>query len=340
MIASLLAEGEDVHALFSGVAHGPSPLCEAEIQALGAPPSQPPPLWVEAEFPPFLDEELRQRFGSNLIPEMAAMQHRAPIDLRVNTLKADPASVAEALIAQGFAAAPVPYAATGLRIPPGASGLERTKLFGDGAFEFQDEAAQIACVLADARPGMRICDLAAGAGGKSLALAALMENQGRIVACDIAPGRLAQLGPRAMRAGATIIRTSPAPKGQFDRVLVDAPCSGSGTWRRQPDQKWRLTPRRLAELERLQDELLERGARLLAPGGRLIYATCSVLSCENERRIAAFRARNPHFTVIAAASVWNQLPDRPPLTGIGEFFQASPYMTQTDGFFTAILTRG
>jgi 16S rRNA (cytosine967-C5)-methyltransferase len=340
MIASLLAEGEDVQALFSGGPHGPAPLSKAEEQALESPPSQQPPLWVEAEFPPFLQEELQQRFGSTLMLEMAAMQHRAPIDLRVNTLRADRSQVAEALSAQGFAAEPVPYTATGLRIPPGASGLERTALFADGAFEFQDEAAQIACVLTDVRPGMRVCDLAAGAGGKSLALAALMKNQGQIMACDIASNRLAQLGPRATRAGVSIIHTSLAPKGLFDRVLVDAPCSGSGTWRRQPDQKWRLTHERLAELERLQDEILDRGAKLLAPGGRLIYATCSVLNCENERRIEAFRARNPHFTIVAAASVWNQLPDHSPLTGIGEFFQASPYMTQTDGFFTAILTRG
>jgi 16S rRNA (cytosine967-C5)-methyltransferase len=340
MIASLLAEGEDVQALFSGLPHGPAPLSEGEVQALEIPPSGLPPLWVQAEFPPFLEEALQQRFGSRLLSEMAAMLQRAPIDLRVNTLKADRAMVAEALSAQGFAAEAVPYAATGLRIPPGASGLERTTLFGDGAFEFQDEAAQIACALTDVRPGMQVCDLAAGAGGKSLALAALMKNQGRIIASDIAASRLAQVAPRAARAGVSIIRTTLTPAGLFDRVLVDAPCSGSGTWRRQPDQKWRLTRARLTALERLQDELLDRGANLLAPGGRLIYATCSVLSCENEERIDAFRARNPHFTVISAASVWNQLPDHPPLTGIGEFFQASPYMTQTDGFFTAILTRG
>ncbi len=340
MIASLLADGEDVQALFSGPPHGPAPLSESEVQALEIPPSDPPPLWVQAEFPAFLEEELRQRFGNNLLSEMTAMQQRAPIDLRVNTLKADRAKVAEALIAQGFAAEAVPYAVTGLRIPPGASGLERTTLFGDGAFEFQDESAQIACALTDVRPGMQVCDLAAGAGGKSLALAALMKNQGQIIASDIAASRLAQLEPRAVRAGVRIIRTEANPAGRFDRVLVDAPCSGSGTWRRQPDQKWRLTPERLAMFQRLQDELLDRGASLLAPGGRLVYATCSVLRCENEERIAAFRARNPHLSVIPAASVWNQLPDHPPLTGIGEFFQASPYMTQTDGFFTAILTRG
>ena len=339
MIASLLAEGKDVQALFSGLPRGPASLSEEEVQALEIPPLDPPPLWVQAEFPAFLEEALQQRFGSSLLPEMTAMQQRAPIDLRVNTLKADPAKIAEALRAQGFAAEAVPYAATGLRIPPGASGLERTTLFGDGAFEFQDEAAQIACTLTDVLPGMNVCDLAAGAGGKSLALAAIMKNQGQIIAGDVAANRLAQLGPRAARAGVSIIQTTLRPTGLFDRVLVDAPCSGSGTWRRQPDQKWRLTRERLAKLEGLQDELLDRGARLLAPGGRLVYATCSVLSWENEERITAFLARNPDFTVIPAKSVWNQLPDRPPLTGMGEFFQASPYMTQTDGFFAAILTQ-
>lgn len=340
VIASLLADKEDIAVLFAGGPHGPAPLSTPEAQALAAAPKGELPLWVQGEFPRFLENDLRLRFGDALLAEMAAMQQRAPIDLRVNTLKADRAGVGEALRAEGWSAEPVPYASTGLRIPAGASGLERSALFLEGAFEFQDEAAQIACALCDAQPGMRVCDLAAGAGGKSLALAATMRNCGQIIASDIAPARLAQIAPRAARAGATIIRTTMTPDGRFDRVLIDAPCSGSGTWRRQPDQKWRLTQERLAEFLRVQDALLDQGARLLAPEGRLIYATCSVLPQENERRIAAFRARHPRFTVMSAASVWNHLPAHPPLNGIGEFFQTSPYMTQTDGFFTAILRRG
>jgi 16S rRNA (cytosine967-C5)-methyltransferase len=273
------------------------------------------PLHVQGEYPLFLESELRRAFGERLLDEMTALQSRAPVDLRVNTLKATRDEVLEGL---GHAARPTPRSPVGIRLEQ-AKGLERTSLFERGAFEFQDEAAQLASLMCGARPGLRVLDLAAGAGGKSLALAAMMENKGEIVAHDIRPEALAELERRAARAGASIIRTARAPEGAFDIVLVDAPCSGTGTWRRQPELRWRLTPERLTELMTTQDALLARAAKHAR--GRLIYATCSVLPCENEDRIAAFLALHPEFAAEAAP------------------FRASPLSTGTDGFFAAVLYR-
>jgi 16S rRNA (cytosine967-C5)-methyltransferase len=188
-------------------------------------------------------------------------------------------------------------------------------------------------------PGQSVLDLAAGAGGKTLALAAMMENTGKVTASDISAGRLKQIGPRATRAGATIIDIQQKPEGQFDRVLVDAPCSGTGTWRRQPEQKWRLTAERLSELTATQHALLDSAASHVAPGGRLIYATCSVLPCENDGRIAAFLDRNPGYAAISVATLWRERTALAPPPGMGEVFHASPRATGMDGFFTAVLER-
>jgi len=267
------------------------------------------------------------------------MQSRAPIDLRVNTLKATRDAVHEALRADGFAVEPTPCAPHGLRLE-GSAKLSATSLYNEGAFEIQDEAAQIASLLCAAKPGMRVLDFAAGAGGKSLALAAQMENHGEIVAHDITDARLKALAPRAERAGATIIRpTSETPSGAFDVVLIDSPCSGSGTWRRQPELRWRITPESLAALRALQDDMLEQGAAFVKPGGRLVYATCSILPSENEDRIAAFLARHTDFRELPAAEIWCETSGTPPPPGMDRFFKTSPRTTGTDGFFTAILQR-
>lgn len=299
--------------LFTG-GYGPAPLSDDERARLAA-PGREAPLHVRGEYPPFLEDELRRAFGERLLDEMLALQGRAPIDLRVNTLKATRDEVLEGL---EHPAAPTPRSPIGIRLDR-AKGLERTSLFERGAFEFQDEAAQLAALMCGARPGLRVLDLAAGAGGKSLALAAMMQNRGEIVAHDVRPEALAELERRAARAGCTIIRTTTrAPEGEFDLVLVDAPCSGSGTWRRQPELRWRLSSARLAELTRTQDVLLAQGARHAR--GRLVYATCSVLPCENEDRIAAFLALHPQFAAEAP-------------------FRASPLSTGTDGFFAQVLYR-
>jgi 16S rRNA (cytosine967-C5)-methyltransferase len=186
-----------------------------------------------------------------------------------------------------------------------------------------------------------VLDLAAGAGGKSLALAAAMQNRGEILACDVRGEALFELEKRAGRAGATIIKTLPLehaqPGGLFDLVLVDAPCSGSGTWRRQPELRWRLTPARLAELTDIQDRLLDQAASAVAPGGRLVYATCSILPAENQDRAEAFRARQPEFAPLDLRQCWSGA-TLPP--GLCADFRASPALTGTDGFYCAGFRRG
>jgi len=343
VIGSLVLEGlsaGDIAALFDGAQYAPALLNLAERDAIASPPLGEPPRHVMGEYPPFLEPELQRAFGSDLLPEMQALQARASVDLRANTLKTTRDGLAAALRAAGFAVEPTPFSPWGLRLAPGEApaGLSASPLFASGAFEFQDEAAQIAALLCAARPGMRVLDYAAGAGGKSLALAAAMQDKGKIVAHDIDSGRVAMLGPRAARAGITIIEAA-APSGSFDVVLLDSPCTGTGTWRRQPEQRWRLAPERLGELVRVQDRLLAEAASWVAPAGRLVYATCSLLACENEDRIAAFLGRRGEFEVLSAAQLWRDETGRDLPPGMERFFRASPRSTGTDGFFTAILER-
>jgi 16S rRNA (cytosine967-C5)-methyltransferase len=347
IVGSLLQEGEaagSIAALFDGEGYGPPPLTEAELGAISAPPPGEPPLAVQGEYPQWLEPELRRAPGERLLEEMMALQSRAPIDLRVNTLKADRTEVLEQLREAGYEASATRHSPLGLRIPAGAGKLEQTVPFRAGAFEFQDEASQIAALLVDARPGMRVLDLAAGAGGKSLAIAARMQNLGEILAFDDNPARLKPLFGRAARAGATAIviaeqRGGPLwGDGKFDRVLVDAPCSGIGTWRRQPELRWRLTPERLRTLQSAQASLLEEAARHTKAGGRLVYATCSMLPSENEDQIAAFVERHAGFAVLPARKVWREVLGTEPPAETGEYFRATPLTTGTDGFFAAILT--
>ena len=334
VIAALMEQGADIAALFVGGGYGPAPLSDAEQQAI-ATPARAAPRWVTGEYPQWLDAELRRAFGDHVIAEMAAFIPRAPTDIRVNTLNTTREVVIAALSADGLTTAPTPYAPHGIRIAGEAGNLSQSPLFESGAFEFQDEAAQIAAQLCGARPGMRILDLAAGAGGKSLAFAAAMNDTGEIVACETRGEALFELEKRSSRAGVTIIKTLPLehhqPSGLFDAVFVDAPCSGTGTWRRQPELRWRLTPGRLAELTAIQDAMLDQAASLVAPGGRLFYATCSILSVENQDRVAAFRTRHPGFAPLDLAQDWGSAP--PP--GLAGEFRATPLQTGTDGFFCA-----
>jgi 16S rRNA (cytosine967-C5)-methyltransferase len=298
---------------------------------------------VRGEYPPFLEPELLRGFGAELLAEMLALQARAPVDLRVNALKRERGEVLDALLAREFKVEPTPFSPHGIRIESsrGAAQLGRGAMFESGAFEFQDEAAQIATLLCLAKPGERILDLAAGSGGKALALAAMMQNKGEIIACDIRQTALQQLAARAQRAGATNISTQlierAPPDGPFDAVLVDAPCSGTGTWRRQPELRWRLTPELLKTRIVLQDELLDQAATRVRPGGRVIYATCSILPSENEDRVASFLARHHDFAIRPCAGVWRESVAAPP--GMAQFFKASPRTTGTDGFFVAICVR-
>jgi 16S rRNA (cytosine967-C5)-methyltransferase len=351
VLASLLAENEPpyrIAQLFNGEGHAPQRLSDAERAALDATPDGEPPAHVRGEYPRWLEPELLRTFGKDLCDEMRAMNARASVDLRVNTLRAARDDILEGLRSLGVDAQRTPYSPVGLRIASavGLGALQHTQFFQTGAFEFQDESSQLVTQLCAVKPGQSVLDLAAGAGGKSLALAALMRNQGEILAFDIDPKRLKQLPPRACRAGATIIRIvdrrgGPAwGKGKFDLVFVDAPCSGSGTWRRSPEQKWRLTPDRLREHMSLQSWLLDDGARHTKDGGRLVYVTCSLLTCENEDICRAFLERNREFRLVSAASAWAEAGlFLPPSQGVGEYFRASPYRTATDGFFACIMER-
>jgi 16S rRNA (cytosine967-C5)-methyltransferase len=347
VMASLSHEGlgvDEVSALFSGEGHGPAILTDEERAALIAPPTDKAAENIRGEYPQFLEEEVKRAFGDFAADEMAAMQIRAPVDLRVNTLKATRGDVIAALQSEGFDAQVARHSPLAVRLEnaKGLAALQQSKLFLEGAFEFQDEAAQIAVILAAAKPGMKVLDLAAGAGGKSLALAAAMKNTGEITVHDIDEGRLRQIEPRATRAGISIIQThagNKPPSRPYDLVFLDAPCSGSGTWRRAPENKWRLTPERLDELNALQDMLLDQAAARAAGKARIVYATCSFLMRENEDRVLAFLTRHPAFAVQPAAQIWRESVGHEPPRGVDEFFNATPLSTGTDGFFAAILAR-
>lgn len=318
-IAALLADGENPETFFTG-GYGPAPLTDSERAAIAAAPASLP-AWVSGEYPVWLEIELSRAFADRLPEEMRAFQERAPVDLRVNTLKAGRDAVVAALRGDGLLCDPLGDLPDAIRCEAGAP-LTAQPLYESGAFEIQDVSAQKAVTLCAAKPGMRVLDLAAGAGGKSLALAAAMQNRGEIVACDIRGAALFELERRAVRAGVTNIRTcllGEFPAGPFDLVLLDAPCSGSGTWRRQPELKWRLTPEQLAARTAIQDSLLAQAASV-APA-RLVYATCSILPCENQDRVEMFLAANPDFTRAQAD------------------FHASPAATDSDGFYAAFLAR-
>ncbi len=291
LIALVAAQGEDPATLFDGSTHAPAPLTASERAALAAPPP-PAPDPVRLDYPDWLDGALRASLGARFEPAMTALRRRAPLDLRVNTLKASVAEAADALAAEGIETRPAPHAPHGLRAAPGAK-LRAGRAWAEGLVEPQDAASQAAAALAGAEPGATVLDYCAGGGGKTLALAAAMAGRGRLIAHDAQPARMADLPARAARAGAQVTLRGPGTlddlRGRCDLVFVDAPCSGSGSWRRDPAGKWRLTPERLEALCALQPRLVAEAARFVRPGGRLAYATCSMLAAENAAALAAMR---------------------------------------------------
>ncbi len=300
--------------------------------------------------PDWLEPLLAAGLGERLEGELEALRAEPPLHLRANALRAGRDEARMALRAEGIEAEPTPLSPLGLRVR-GRPELARTAALRAGLVEVQDEGAQLVALLVDARPGMRVADLCAGAGGKTLALAACMANRGRLLATDVSPGRARRAAARLRRAGAhnvqwRVLADERDPwlrrrAGSFDRVLVDAPCSGVGSWRRAPDARWRLKPADLDALLALQARLLESGARLLRPGGRLVYATCSLLPPENEERALAFLAAHPRFRWLDAARVWSEaLPGAcPQPPGAGPGLTLSPARHGTDGFFVAVLER-
>lgn len=303
--------------IFDGSNYGPKPIDSSEVIAEGG----VAPVWLE-----------KALAASGVVGQEAeALLGRAPLDLRVNTLKADRATLVLPVEAMPTAA---PH---GLRVPSGTP-VEQWAEFRDGKVEVQDTGSQLACLAMDAKPGETVIDLCAGGGGKTLALAAAMDNFGRIIASDTDRTRLSRLTPRAERAGATNIETRLLDPGKemealadltglADAVLIDAPCSGTGTWRRNPEARWRLDEKELERLTAIQARLLDIAAGLLRPGGRLVYVTCSLLDAEGAGQFDAFLARNANWTA--------RNPSLPIGSTRGPGIRLSPKAEDTDGFFIA-----
>jgi 16S rRNA (cytosine967-C5)-methyltransferase len=302
---------------------------------------------VRYNTPDWLLPSLRARFGGDFVREMDALNTPAPVDLRVNTLKGDRDAARRILAAAGVTTNPGALSPVGLRVE-GRPNLPALAAFKDGLVEIQDEGSQLAALLVGAKPGMRVCDFCAGAGGKSLAMAAGMANKGHVVACDVSGPRLASATKRLRRAGVHNVEQRHLENerdtwvkrhaGAFDRVLIDAPCSGTGTWRRNPDARWTLTPQDILELRALQARILGSAARLVKPGGRLAYVTCSLLPEENESQVEAFAAAAPEFTLIPMATIWKEALGTAPPTS-DAWLRLSPARHGTDGFFVAVFER-
>ena len=352
---AILAEGRQassVERLFEGGRFNPEPFSAAEAglaRALDHHTLEHPemPEAVRAECPDWAEPGLRRALGGRFLPELLALTGPAPLDLRVNPLRSNREAVLTGLANAGVAAQPCRLSPLGVRVEgrPAIAGLD---LFRSGAIEIQDEGSQLVALLADARPGQQVVDFCAGAGGKALAMAAAMGNKGRIVACDVLGNRLKRAAERLRRGGLHNVETRALSsardpwvkrhKGMFDRVLIDAPCTGTGTWRRNPDSRWRPLGPGLAELVKLQAEILDSAARLVKPGGRLIYATCSMLAEENEDQMAAFLGSHPEFAPLPLAELWPAVFGAPsPLDG--PWLRLSPGRHDTDGFFGAVLVR-
>ena len=350
--AALLLEGGSMAGLarlYSGERFAPAELEPAERVALapleGHTLDHPGmPAAVRAEVPDWIFPRLAARFGDAVAAELAAMAEPAPLDLRVNTLKATREAARAALAGEGVSAEPTLLSPWGLRVEERRS-VVTACAFRKGLVEIQDEGSQVVAALVGAAAGMRIADYCAGAGGKTLALAAAMANRGHLVACDVSAARLAGAARRLRRAGvhnAECRVLEPGDKwakrhaGGFDRVLVDAPCTGSGTWRRNPAARLRLGTDDLQRLLTEQAAILDRASRLVRIGGRLVYATCSVLIDENEAQVSAFLARQPDFFALPLTRVW-PVPGAPPCRG--ENLLLTPRSHGTDGFFAAVLER-
>jgi 16S rRNA (cytosine967-C5)-methyltransferase len=344
-----------IAALCDGGRFAPEPLSEDERLALTSRTLDGAPPHIAGDYPEWLDAHLAEIFGDDRVAEATAMASRAPLDLRVNTLKSSREKMLPRLSHLG--AAPTPWSPIGLRIELGADarnpGIHAEEDFIKGAIEVQDEGSQLATLLSAAKPGEQVIDLCAGAGGKTLALAAMMQGKGRLIATDHDKRQLAPIHERLSRAGIhnADVRT---PKGDLDPladikasadlVLIDAPCTGTGTWRRNPDAKWRMRPGALEVRLKDQAEVLDRAADLVKPGGRIAYITCSVLPPENGVQVRAFVGRHPGFAVVppqqTASVLWDKAEDfANAALQSPEGWLMTPRRTGTDGFFVSVLKR-
>ena len=345
---------ETIAALCDGSRFAPLPLSDDEHAALASRTLENAPAHVAGDYPEWLDGYLAQVFGDDRAAEATAMASRAPLDLRVNTLKAKREKILPSLAHLGATA--TPWSPIGLRIELGADarnpGIHAEEDFIKGAIEVQDEGSQLAALFSGAKPGEQVIDLCAGAGGKTLALAAMMQGKGRLIATDHDKRQLAPIHERLSRAGVHNCDVR-APKGPNDTlsdihgadlVLIDAPCTGTGTWRRNPDAKWRMRPGALEVRLKDQVAVLDRAADLVKPGGRIAYITCSVLPQENGEQIRAFTARHPDFTVVPPVQTMGVLWDKAEDFAAASLQSAegllmTPRRTGTDGFFVSVLKR-
>lgn len=326
-----------------------TPLCKAdEIQWLNATRSQAItlPLSVEADLPQWIVERLLLQHDADFIRQLGrALQDPAPLDLRVNTIRSNRETVLAALNASGIEAAAMPFSPIGIRVK-GKPSINRHPLFTSGAIEVQDEGSQVLGYLLAPRRSDLVVDFCAGAGGKTLMLGAMMHSQGRLYAFDVSQKRLDNLKPRLKRSGLSnlhplVIAHENDTKvkrlaGKIDRVLVDAPCSGLGTLRRNPDLKYRQSPQSVAELVVKQTAILKAAARLVKPGGRLVYATCSLLAAENQDIIRAFLDTHPEFRALDCGELLRRQDIN---LDVGEHLQLWTHIHNTDGFFAAAMER-
>ena len=341
--------------LADGGRFAPGPLTDGERARLEAPDLGGAPPWVIGDYPEWLDPHFARVFGEERAAEGAALASRAPLDLRVNTLKTERDDAAGALA--DLNPAPTRWSPDGLRITLAADAknpaIHAEPTFIKGEIEIQDEGSQLAALLAGAKPGEQVLDLCAGAGGKTLALAAAMDNKGQLYATDDDKRRLAPIHDRLARSGARNVQVR-TPKsigtqiddlqGRMDLVLIDAPCTGTGSWRRNPDAKWRVRPGALEQRRKDQAEILDRAALLAKPGGRIAYITCSVLAEENGDQIRSFVERHPEFTVMPPSDAAGALDERAFLFRRAvlmteEGLLMTPRRTDTDGFFVSVLAR-
>jgi 16S rRNA (cytosine967-C5)-methyltransferase len=348
-------DADTIAALCDGSRFAPQPLTDTERSALTSRTTDDAPPPIAGDYPEWLDSHLAQAFGDDRAAEAVAMASRAPLDLRVNTLKAKREKVLRSLA--HLNAQETPWSPLGLRIALGADarnpGIHAEEDFIKGGIEVQDEGSQLAALFSAAKPGEQVIDLCAGAGGKTLALAAMMGGKGRLIATDRDKRQLAPIHERLSRAGVHNAEIR-APKGEAepladikasaDLVVIDAPCSGTGTWRRNPDAKWRIRPGALEIRMKDQVEVLDRASAMIKPGGRIAYITCSVLPPENSGQVRSFLARHPEFSVQPPEETASVLWDKAEAFAEAalrteEGWLMTPRRTGTDGFFVSILTR-
>ena len=347
----------DFLSLFGGDStHAPAKLTSDEKKKIASLPVTltNAPLSALLEVPECVQAGLRDRFSDQLEVGVTALNETAPLDIRVNPLKREK-NIINNLSSIHQDIVKTKYSPIGFRSISKVN-ISQTDMFRSGKIEVQDEAAQLACYLVNAEPGTTVVDLCAGAGGKSILLSGLMENRGQVYAFDVAAKRLANAKPRILRAGCRNIQTRVFPesgaersavlsgfKGKADRVVIDAPCSGTGTWRRNPDQRWRLNSASINEYAEIQLSLLQEGEGLARAGGRLVYMTCSLLPDENEAVVDRFlESHQNHWTLVDYRSVWLQVLDNEPAeTASSNPFcmQFVPHKHQTDGFFVAIFEK-